>query len=84
MNAPVSITTPLDAATMAMVEELARARGITGEQFAADAIREATQRDADWRAFVQAGIDSGERDGWISQEAMESWFEERVAARRRG
>ena len=84
MNVPVLITTSLDPATMAMVEDLARARGITGEQFAADAIREAAERDADWQAFVQAGIDSGERDGWISQDEMESWFEERVAARQRG
>lgn len=84
MNAPASITAPLDSATLAMVEELARARGITGEEFAADAIRKVAEHDADWRAFVQEGIDSAERDGWIGQHEMEAWYEERVAARRQG
>ncbi|MCK8457988.1 hypothetical protein [Sphingomonas faeni] len=84
MNASVSITTPLDPATFAMVEELARYRGITGEEFAAEAIREAAEHHAGMRAFIQEGIDSADRGELISQEEMEIWFEERVAARRRG
>lgn len=84
MNAPASITTPLDPATLAMVEDIARARGITGEQFAAEAIRRAAEQGADWRAFVQAGIDSADRDGWISQDAMTAWYDGRVAARKLG
>ena len=84
MNASVSITTPLDPATFAMVEELAQYRGITGEEFAAEAIREAAQHHADMRAFIQAGIDSADRGELISQEEMETWFEERAVARRQG
>ncbi|MFG6282961.1 hypothetical protein [Sphingomonas sp. S6] len=83
MNAPVSINAPLDPATLAIVEELARSRGITGEEFAADAIRKVAEHDIELRAFIQEGIDSIERDGGISQEDMEAWFEERVAARKR-
>ena len=84
MNAPASITAPLDPLTIAMVEELARARGITGEQFAAEAIREAAEHETDWSAFVNEGVDSAGRDGWISQDDMKTWYEERVAARRAG
>lgn len=84
MNASISITAPLDPVTIAMVEELARSRGITGEEFAANAIRRIAEYDIEWRAFVQEGIDSADRAAWISQEEMEAWFEERVAARRQG
>ena len=82
MNAPASITAPLDPVTLAMVEELAQARGITGKEFAAAAIRQATEQKTQWRAFVQEGIDSADRGELISQKDMEAWFEERVVARR--
>lgn len=84
MNAPASITAPLDPATLAMVEDLAKARGISGEQFAAEAIRKVAEHDAELRAFIQDGIDSLDREGGISQDEMEAWIEERIAARRRG
>jgi predicted transcriptional regulator len=83
MTALGSITAALDPTVFAMVEELAQARGITGEKFAEDAIRKKAERQIAWRAFVQEGIDSAERGELISQQEMEAWFEERVAARRR-
>ncbi|EZP49160.1 MULTISPECIES: hypothetical protein [Sphingomonas] len=83
MTAAGSITAPLDTATLALVEDLARARGISGPQFAADAIRRATQDAVDWRAFVQEGIDCVERGEVHTQEEVEAWFEARVAARQR-
>ena len=83
MNAPVSINAPLDPATFAIVEELARERGITGEAFASEAIRKVAEHEADLRAFIQEGINSADRGELISQEGMDAWFEERVAARRR-
>jgi predicted transcriptional regulator len=83
MNAHTSITAPLDAATLAMVEEIAQAQGISGERFAADAIRTAAEREMGWRAFVQEGIDSADRGELISQEEMKAWFEQRIAARRK-
>lgn len=84
MNAPVAITDLLDAATIARVEEMARSRGITGAAFMAEAIRDAANEAIDFDAFVQAGVASLERGEAYSQEYVEAWFEERVAARRRG
>lgn len=81
MNAPVSITAPLDTETLAKVEELARARGITGAAFAAEAIREAAREPVDFASFVQAGIASLERGEVHGQNDVAAWFEERVAAR---
>jgi len=78
-----SITAPLDPVTLALVEDLARARGISGPEFAANAIRQATQEAVDFRAFVQEGIDCVERGEVYTQEEVEAWFEARVAARQR-
>lgn len=80
MNALTPITAELDAGTMKLVEELARARGITGAAFAAEAIRRVAEYQADERAFIQVGIDAADRGELVSQEAMEAWFEERIAA----
>lgn len=80
MNALTPITAELDAGTMKLVEELARARGITGAAFAAEAIRRVAEYQADERALVQVGIDAADRGELVSQEAMEAWFEERIAA----
>lgn len=82
MNALTPITAELDAGTMKLVEELARARGITGAAFAAEAIRRVAEYQADERAFIQVGIDAADRGELVSQEAMEAWFEERIAAHR--
>nr|WP_233150783.1 hypothetical protein [Sphingomonas sp. BT553] len=48
-----------------MVEELARARGITGAQFAAEAIRRVAESEKDYRAFVQQGINAADRGDLI-------------------
>jgi len=82
MNAHTSITAPLDAATLAMVEEIANARGISGEAFAADAIKRAAEDAAAFRAFVQEGRDAISRGEFLTQSEMEAWYEERIAARR--
>ena len=84
MNARVSITAPLDAATLALVEELAMREGVSPAVFAAEAIRRATTDEHDVAAFVQAGVAAVERGDVHTQEEMERWFEERAAARRAG
>lgn len=61
MNALTPITAELDLETMAIVDSLAAARGITGAQFAAEAIRRVAESDADYQAFVQVGIDAVDR-----------------------
>ena len=61
MNAFTPITAELDAATMAIVDSLAAAKGMTGPQFAAEAIRRVVESEADYRAFIQVGIDAADR-----------------------
>ena len=84
MNALTPIIAQLDATTVAKVHELAQARGITDAEYAAEAIRRVAENEADYRAFVQEGIDAADQEDVISQEELERWHEERVAARRRG
>jgi predicted transcriptional regulator len=82
MNAHTSITAPLDAATLAMVEEIARARGISGSEFAADAIRHAAEEAINLREFVQVGRDCIARGDVYTQDEVEALFAARTAARR--
>lgn len=88
MNAPTRIFAEVDDVTLARIEAAASQLGVSLEQFAGDALRRAAEEAIDgdeqahWRAFVQEGIDSANRGEWISQDEMEAWFEERVAARR--
>jgi len=77
MNKPAAITAHVDAETLARVEQLAAAQGQTPEQFAAEAIERVAESEAEYRAFVQVGIDAADRGEVISQEAMEAWFEAR-------
>lgn len=82
MNKPVSITTEVDVETLAMVERVAIARGISREAFAAEAIRRAAESDTDFAAFLQAGEDSvgrgdyREHDDFIADLRM--WRKTRV------
>ncbi|AHE56623.1 CopG family ribbon-helix-helix protein [Sphingomonas sanxanigenens] len=69
-----AITVNLDAATLALVDAAAKARGISREALAAEAIQRFVERDAEFVAFVQEGIDDADSGNLISQEDMESWF----------
>ena len=87
MNKPAritaaTITAEIDAATLAIVEALATKKGISAAAFAAEAIQRVAESEADFDAFIQAGIDSADRGELIEQDTMEAWFEERIAARR--
>jgi predicted transcriptional regulator len=77
MNKPAAITTYVDADTLAIVEQLAAAQGRSVADVAGEAIRLFVAREAEYRAFVQAGIDAADRGEVVSQEDMEAWFEER-------
>ncbi|MGJ3626575.1 CopG family ribbon-helix-helix protein [Sphingomonas sp. MMS24-JH45] len=72
MNAPVSITTLLDAETLARVEDIARARGRADAMVIAEAVREATAEATDLDTFVQKGVTSLERGEVHSQEEVEA------------
>lgn len=77
MNKPAAITAYVDAETLATVEQLAAAQGRSVAEFAADAIERLAESEAEYRAFVQVGIDAADRGEVIGQEDMEAWFEAR-------
>lgn len=83
MTKSAVITTRLDAETLAMVDKIAVSQGRSRAWFAAQAIKEVAEREAEFLQFVQKGIDDIERGAFYTQEQMEEWFKERVTARKR-
>ena len=82
MNKPASITAQVDAHTLAIVEELARVRGRSIEEFAAEAIQRVAESEADFRAFIQVGIDSADRGELIPHEQVMAELEARMEKHR--
>jgi len=74
MNRPVTlsetVTASVDADTLAIVDQLARERGITVAEYAAEAVRRVAESDADFRAFIQVGIDAADRGNLIPHEEV--------------
>lgn len=64
------ITAELDADTMMAVERLAKKRGVTGQQFAAEAVRRVAESEEDFDAFIQVGIDAIERGDVVPHEQV--------------
>ena len=67
MTIPTQITAQLASETMAMVDQVARANGMTGPQCAAEAIRRAVESEADYRAFARLGIDAADRGDVVAR-----------------
>ncbi|MCD2323658.1 CopG family transcriptional regulator [Sphingomonas sp. IC-56] len=87
MNKPAAITAHVDADTLAMVEELAAAQGRSVADFAAEVIQRVAESEADYRAFIQAGIDAADRGEFVSHEDVMAELDamiERHEARCRG
>jgi predicted transcriptional regulator len=61
VNAHSGITAALDAETLALAERVAAQRGMSLTEYAAEAIQRVAESDADFDAFIQAGIDSADR-----------------------
>jgi predicted transcriptional regulator len=61
MTASLRITAELDTDTIAIVDSLAASKGITGAEFAAEAIRRVAESEADYHAFIQVGIEAADR-----------------------
>lgn len=76
------ITARIDDETLALVDRVASAQGRSRAWFVAKAIRSAAEKEADFLAFIQQGVDSANRGDLISQEEMERWWAERKANRR--
>jgi predicted transcriptional regulator len=82
MNAPAKITASLDAATVALVDRLAKARGMSGADYAAEAIRRVAETEADYAAFLQVGIDQLDRGEGIPHEQVMADLDAMIAQRR--
>lgn len=79
MSKSAVITARLDEETLAIVDKVAQASGRSRAWFAAQAIREVAEREAEFLAFVQEGIDAADRGELIPHYDV---FE-RLHARRR-
>ena len=82
MNAPARITAALDAETFEMVERLAERQGRSAEDFAAEAIRRVAETEADYAAFLQAGVDSLDRGEGIPHAEVMAKLDAMIASRR--
>ena len=67
---PGTITASIDTDTLAIVEQLAQERGITSAEFASEAVRRIAESEADFRAFIQVGIDAADRGDLIPHEEV--------------
>ncbi len=82
MNKPVFITAPINAETLALVEQLAEARGRSVEDYVAEAVQRVAESEADFRAFVQVGIDEADRGELIPHEEVMAELEARMEKHR--
>lgn len=71
------ITTAIDAATDDAISRLAAGRGISRDEFAADALRRAVRADMELAAFVQVGVDAADRGELIPQDVVFAELRER-------
>lgn len=83
MNRPAalmkSIVVPLDADTLALVEKLSTARGLSVADFAAEAVRRIAESEADFKAFIQVGIDAADRGDLIPHEEVMAELDAMIA-----
>jgi predicted transcriptional regulator len=82
MNKPASITAQIDGETMALIEQLARARGGSVQDFAAEAIQRVAESETDLRAFIQVGIDAADRGALVPHEQVMAELEARMEKHR--
>lgn len=82
MPASAVITARLDPETIALVDKVAKAQGRSRSWFAARAIKQVAEAEAEFQAFVQEGIDAVERGDIIEHEEMEKLFDEMIARHR--
>lgn len=76
------VTTRLSDDVLAMVDAMAKSQDRSRAWIVARLVEIAARKQAELDAFIQVGIDSIERGDFYTQEEMEHWVEERIAARR--
>jgi predicted transcriptional regulator len=70
MTKTATITARVDAETLALVDQVAKAKGRSRSWLAEQAIRHVAKQEADFLAFVQAGIDSADRGELIPHDEV--------------
>ncbi|MEH3035026.1 MAG: CopG family transcriptional regulator [Sphingomonas adhaesiva] len=83
MNAHRPLRPELGDDTLALVEQLAAARGMSRDDFAAEAIRRVAESEADFAAFVRVGADQIARGEYVTHEEMMQELSEMIERRRR-
>ncbi|MGV1682792.1 CopG family ribbon-helix-helix protein [Sphingopyxis sp. NJF-3] len=79
MGKQTVISARLDAETVALVDDIVASQGRSRAWFVAQAVREHAQREAEFLAFVQEGVDAIASGDWISQDEMKQWIAKRRA-----
>jgi predicted transcriptional regulator len=82
MSKTAVITARLDAETLALLDKVAKAQGRSRAWFAAQAIQEVTEREADYLAFIQVGIDEADRGEMIPHEEVMAKLDSMIAKHR--
>lgn len=73
MSKTAVITARIDPETLALVDKVAKAQGRSRAWFAANAIRQVAEKEAEFLAFLQDGEDAIDRGDYLTQEQMEAW-----------
>ena len=76
MNA---ITARIDDETLALVNQVADAKGCSRASYVAEAVRRVAESDADFLAFVQVGIDAADRGEFLAHEQVLAELDEMIA-----
>lgn len=76
------ITARLDPDTLALVDRVSKAHGRSRSWFAAQAIKQAAEQEAEILSFVQEGIDAIERGDVVPHEEVEKLFDEMIERQR--
>jgi len=73
------ITARVDSETAARIDEIAQRTGRTRSWLAAQAIRSYAEREAEFLAFIQAGIDQADRGELIGEAEMDAEIDAMLA-----
>jgi predicted transcriptional regulator len=75
------ITARVSDEVLAMIDRLASSRERSRAWITSRLIEAAARKEIEFADFIQEGIDSLDRGEGISQDEMERWFDEKIAAR---
>ncbi len=70
MTEAAFINTPVSGETLSLVDQLAIARGLTREAFAAEAVQRVCESQVDLLAFIQVGTDAADRGDVVPHEQV--------------